>query len=126
MDDVDRPGQVSFKPVEEELADKLIQQLSVERFDPHQYHDEYRDRVLTAVDQKVAGQEVTVTPEQPQAQIIDLFEALKRSLGEKGGKVASVTEGKEIPESALEDDKAKPIKKAPARAKAREKKPATG
>ena len=36
-----------------------------------------------AVEQKVAGQEVAVAPEQPTAQIIDLFEALKRSLNEE-------------------------------------------
>ena len=80
FDDVERPGEIEFKPVEAELADKLIEQLSVDGFDAQQYHDEYRDRVMQAVDQKVAGQEVSVAPEAPQAQIIDLFEALKRSL----------------------------------------------
>ena len=80
FDDVDRPGEVEFKPVEAELADKLIEQLSSDTFNPEQYHDEYRDRVLAAVEQKAAGQEITVAPEAPQAQIIDLFEALKRSL----------------------------------------------
>jgi len=43
---------------------------------------EYVERLKTAVEQKVAGQEVAVAPEQPTAQIIDLFEALKRSLHE--------------------------------------------
>ncbi len=80
FDDVDRPGEVEFKPVEAELADKLIEQLSSDAFKPDQYHDEYRDRVLAAVEQKAAGQEISVAPEAPQAQIIDLFEALKRSL----------------------------------------------
>ena len=32
------------------------------------------------IDQKIAGQEISVAPEQPRAQIIDLFEALKQSL----------------------------------------------
>jgi DNA end-binding protein Ku len=41
------------------------------------------------VQQKVEGKEITVAPEAPKAQIIDLFEALKKSLsasadGEKG------------------------------------------
>ncbi len=80
FDDVERPGEIEFKPVEAELADKLIEQLSVERFDSEKFHDEYRDRVLSAVEQKAAGNELTVLPEAPQAQIIDLFEALKRSL----------------------------------------------
>jgi DNA end-binding protein Ku len=83
FEDVDRPGEIEFKPVEADLADKLIEQLSVERFRPEQYHDEYRDRLLAAVDQKAAGEEISVAPEAPQAQIIDLFEALKRSLKEQ-------------------------------------------
>jgi len=80
FDDVERPGELEFKPIESELADKLIEQLSAERFNPEQYHDAYRDRVMAAVEQKAAGEELTVSPEAPQAQIIDLFEALKRSL----------------------------------------------
>ncbi|HMI93620.1 MAG TPA: hypothetical protein VK509_19740, partial [Polyangiales bacterium] len=44
--------------------------------------DEFAVRVQEAAGQKVAGQEVTTAPEQPQAQIIDLFEALKQSLRE--------------------------------------------
>ncbi len=86
FDDVERPGEVEFKPVEAELADKLIEQLSSDAFKPEQYHDEYRDRVTAAVEQKAAGQEISVVPEAPQAQIIDLFEALKRSLSAEPAK----------------------------------------
>src|SRR5262249_12434404 len=89
MDDVERPGAVTFKPIEEELADKLISELSVPEFKPEQYHDEYKDRVEAAVEQKAAGQEITTLPEQPQAEIIDLFEALKRSLKEPGAIAAN-------------------------------------
>lgn len=113
FDEVERPGAFEFKPVEEELADKLIEQLSSDAFRPEQYHDEYRDRVLAAVEQKVAGQEITLSPEQPQAQIIDLFEALKRSL--KADDAASADDS---------EAEHKPIKKATPRT--REKKPATG
>ena len=73
-----------FYADEADLADKLIEQLSVDKFDAEKFHDEYRDRVMTAVEQKAAGEEVTVSPEAPQAQIIDLFEALKRSLKPDG------------------------------------------
>ena len=38
---------------------RLIDELSHEEFEPEQYHDEYRERVLAAVEQKVAGKEVT-------------------------------------------------------------------
>jgi len=85
FDDVDlgEPGQI--RSGEKELAEQLIDQLSVDAFDPEKFRDTYRDRVLQAVEQKVAGEEVTVAAEQPQAQIIDLFEALKASLGEDAG-----------------------------------------
>jgi DNA end-binding protein Ku len=94
FDDVDRPGETEFKPVEAELADKLIEQLSTESFKPEQYHDEYRDRVMSAVEQKAAGEEISVAPEAPQAQIIDLFEALKRSLAPEGSKAEKSEEKK--------------------------------
>ncbi len=132
FDDVDRPGEVAFKPVEEDLADKLIEQLSVERFKPDQYHDEYRDRVMSAVEQKVAGQEITVAAEAPQAQIIDLFEALKRSLGSTAKPAAANAEpaapAEVIPAPSADgaEGEAKPLKKAPAKRAPREKKGATG
>lgn len=78
--DVDLGPEAAFKPGEAELADMLIQQLTSEGFDAGKYRDEYVERVHKAVEQKVAGQEITVAPEEPKAQIIDLFEALKASL----------------------------------------------
>ena len=80
FDEIDLGAEVSFKPGEPELAKQLIEQLAGERFGPDKYKDEYRDRVLAAVEQKVAGQEITASPEQPIAQIVDLFDALKASL----------------------------------------------
>ena len=107
MDDVDRPSNnVNFKPVEEELADRLIAQLSSDCFDASKYHDDYRERVFRAVEQKVAGQEITIAPEQPQAQIIDLFEALKRSLATPTAANAVASDAK------VETTKAMPMKKA--------------
>jgi DNA end-binding protein Ku len=82
FDDVETGGAFEFKDVERELADKLIEQLGKESFDAARYKDEYASRVMSAVEQKAAGQEVTVSPEAPKAQIIDLLEALKRSVSE--------------------------------------------
>lgn len=84
FDDVERPGKLEFKPIEQELADRLVEQLSTPTFRPEQYRDDYRDRLLAAVEEKVAGREVTAPPAAPQAQVIDLFEALKRSLAGGG------------------------------------------
>jgi DNA end-binding protein Ku len=127
FDDVERPSQnVAFKPIEEELADKLIEQLAVAAFQPEQYHDEYRDRVMAAIEQKAAGEEVSVAPEQPQAQIIDLFEALKRSLGGAAKAPANNEEKAATEESQESSEEAKkPLTKTGGR-RAREKKEAAG
>ncbi|MBK8217449.1 MAG: Ku protein [Myxococcales bacterium] len=80
FDEVETGGSFDFKPIELELADKLIEQLAQDRFEPSRFRDEYAARVLAAVEQKIAGNEVTVAEEAPKAQIIDLLEALKRSV----------------------------------------------
>lgn len=78
--DIDLGDEVPFKPAEIDMARQLIEQLSAERFEPDKFRDEFRARVLEAVEQKVAGQEITTTPEAPRARVIDLFEALKASV----------------------------------------------
>lgn len=78
--EIETGAKLTFSPKERELADRLIEQLSTDVFDAEGYRDSYSDRVLAAVEQKVQGEEVTVAAEAPKAQIIDLFEALKKSL----------------------------------------------
>jgi DNA end-binding protein Ku len=67
------------------LAKQLIEQASVESFDPSQFHDEVREKTLELIQQKVEGQEITAAPtEEPKTKIIDLMAALKASI-EGGG-----------------------------------------
>jgi len=80
FDEVETGGTFDFKPIELDLADKLIEQLAQDSFDANRFKDEYASRVMAAVEQKIAGNEVTVAEEAPKAQIIDLLEALKRSV----------------------------------------------
>jgi len=82
FEEVDDTAKFTFSDKERDLAERLIEQLSTEQFTPEQYHDEYADRVRAAVDQKVQGQQIVVSAEAPRAQIIDLFEALKKSIAE--------------------------------------------
>jgi DNA end-binding protein Ku len=82
FDEVEVGAAATFKDVEIELAEKLVEQLSVPSFDAKKFRDEYEDRVLAAVEQKIAGQEVHVAEQAPKAPILDLFEALKRSLAD--------------------------------------------
>jgi DNA end-binding protein Ku len=82
-------GDAKVTEAELKLAMQLIDQIAVEEFHPEKYEDEVRKRVQTAIDQKVAGQEITLAPaEAPRAQIVDLMEALKASLAGKAGSAA--------------------------------------
>jgi DNA end-binding protein Ku len=73
------------------LADQLIDQLSAKRFDPNEYHDEFKARVEAAIQRKVAGKDVSLA-EAPVAKtggnVIDLMAALKASLDAKTSKGA--------------------------------------
>ena len=83
INDLDIP-KTEVKPVELKLAQQLIEQQSVDQFDPAAYTDEVRLRIEAAIQKKVEGQEITMAeaPEQG-AQVIDLMEALRASLEKK-------------------------------------------
>jgi DNA end-binding protein Ku len=84
--EVDKGEGAKVKPGELELAERLVGELSSEAFRPEQYADEYRTRVLEVVESKVEGKEVTsLAPQAQRTQVIDLMDALKQSLGKRGG-----------------------------------------
>ena len=98
FEDIEFGDEVQIRASELGLAQQLIEQLSGERFAPEKYEDRYRQAVLAAVDQKIAGHEVVVAerPEQPEP-IIDLMAALKRSIEARqatDGAAASPTTGR--------------------------------
>jgi len=87
------PGEAEVDESELELAKKLVEQISNEDFEPQKYEDEVKNRMLEAIQQKVEGEELSLAPpEEPQAQIIDLMDALKASLAEAGGETAEEDE----------------------------------
>lgn len=80
---------VDVKEAELKLAHQLIEQQSAKTFDPAAYTDAVRERIEAAVEKKVEGQEIAVPEEAAAgAQIIDLMEALRQSLGKKGAVAA--------------------------------------
>jgi DNA end-binding protein Ku len=69
-----------------QLALQLIDQISEDSYDPAQYKDEEKERVLAAIDEKISGKEIVVNEpvgEPAGGQIIDLTEALRASLKAK-------------------------------------------
>jgi DNA end-binding protein Ku len=112
---------IELKDGEIALAMQLINQIASDSFAPDNYEDDVKKRVEAAIQQKIDGEAVTIAPsEAPKAQIIDLMDALKASLGSMGDspapKAAEVDDDDE--EEAKPAKKAAAKKKAPARKKA--------
>jgi DNA end-binding protein Ku len=70
------------KDKELDLAKMLIASLEAE-FEPEKYKDAYRENLQKMIEAKIDGRNVVETPEQKVAPVIDIMEALKRSLAEK-------------------------------------------
>ena len=90
-----------------EMAKMLVASLEAD-FEPAKYHDSFRENVRKMIDAKVAGQEVVAAADPHIAPVIDIMEALKRSLAEKRKPVqaAAVSEaGAEAVERAAEAPK---------------------
>jgi non-homologous end joining protein Ku len=66
------------------LGEGLIDRMFTDKFEPEQYRDEYRLRVLAVIDEKVkTGKEITTSPQPTRkpGPVIDLMEALKQACG---------------------------------------------
>jgi len=109
------------------LAKQLIAQISSKTFDPTQYEDEVKKRIETAVQKKVEGQEIAISPSAPEtgAQVIDLMEALRASLektaGKRGAAKAAATPAAEPAPAELRAAQRKPPRKIAAEPETRRK-----
>lgn len=103
--------EVELRKGELDLAMQFVRHLATDSFDPTKYTDEVKGRVQALVQSKIEGKEIAVQPEAPQAQIIDLMEALRASL-KQGPR--SATRGDEPPRKAPRSK----ARRAPERAKA--------
>ncbi|MEK8032743.1 Ku protein [Ideonella sp. DXS29W] len=118
------PAEVSSGELK--LALQLIDQISKDAYDPTEFVDEEKQRILAAIDAKIAGKEVVASAhsEEPSSgQVIDLMEALRASIGARGGargqaaapakaaKPQKSAAAESIPAGALKERK--PAKRAP-------------
>ena len=76
-----RDESVNVKPQEVALAEKLVEGLAAD-FDPSKYHDEYQGRLMQMIEAKREGQKVETIAPKKRAPVIDLMQALQKSLGE--------------------------------------------
>jgi DNA end-binding protein Ku len=73
---------IEVKDQEKKLAEQLIESLA-SPFQPDKYRDDYSDNVRAMIAAKLQGQEVAAVPQPHLAPVIDLMDALKKSLAEK-------------------------------------------
>jgi DNA end-binding protein Ku len=81
--EIDRGADPKIRDQERTLAERLISELSGTEFHPENYEDEYRKRLLKAIEQKVAGQEIQRMEVEARPPTTDLVATLKASLGRK-------------------------------------------
>jgi DNA end-binding protein Ku len=72
------------------MAKMLISSLE-ENFEPQKYHDSYRENLKKMIEDKIEGRKVVETPSEHIAPVIDIMEALKKSLAEKRKPAAVAT-----------------------------------
>ena len=95
-----------------DIAAKIIDQLEGP-FDPSQFTDRYEDALRELVAEKEKGHKIATVKEPKEAEVIDLMEALKRSLGQAGGE-----RRKPAPRGKASSAKTPATKKAPAKKRA--------
>jgi DNA end-binding protein Ku len=94
VSDYGRDYHVELKPQEIKLAKQLVESLTA-HFKPEKYHDEYQERLKALVESKQKGREVATAAKPKLAPVIDMMEALKKS-------VAATQAGKKQPRRAAE------------------------
>jgi len=89
------------KDKELEMAKMLIASLEAD-FEPEKYHDTYRENLQKMIEAKIEGKKVVAPPAATVAPVIDIMEALKRSLAEKRKPAQVATAASEQEELPLE------------------------
>lgn len=108
-------GDTEVKDNELKMAIQLAEMSASESFHPELYRDEVQERIREQIQRKIEGEEIAMNEvEEPRAQVIDLMEALRKSLGapkpSKGSAPAAKTATPTAPKVAL---KAKAERKSP-------------
>ncbi len=86
--------ETDVKKAELELARQVIASLAAE-FDPAEFENEYRREVRQMLEAKLAGEEIARPEPVPEAPVVDLMEALKRSVAEAKGRRAASSSSKD-------------------------------
>ncbi|MFL6248673.1 MAG: Ku protein [Thermoanaerobaculia bacterium] len=116
-------GDADVKDSELRMAVQLAEMSASDEFHPENYRDEVKERIREMIQMKIEGEEITnALSEEPKAQVIDLMEALRASLGSASTKPNAKSAAKAAPSKlrAVKPAAAKPEKeerKAPQRSR---------
>ena len=103
---------VTVRPQELQMAESYIAALSGD-FEPEQFTDNYREALEEVIEAKVAGREVKAPVEAPRSgQVVDLMEALRRSVAEAKSKRGEAPSGSSAGSAAKAGSKKSAAKKA--------------
>ncbi len=80
--------EVSFKPEEVALTNTLIGASKLEDFSIDSYEDQYVQKLKKLIEMKVQGEEVVQAPDHEEPKILNLMDALKKSVAEAQAKLA--------------------------------------
>jgi DNA end-binding protein Ku len=99
---------VNVRGQELAMAESYISALSAD-FEPGEFADNYREALEEVIQAKVAGHEVTAPAEEPKStgQVVDLMDALRRSVAEAKTKRGEGTAAKESAEAPAKKTAAK-------------------
>jgi DNA end-binding protein Ku len=116
IDEIDI-GDAEVKDNELRMAIQLAEMSASDEFHPENYRDEVQERIRGLIQMKIEGEEITsALTEEPKAQVIDLMEALRASLGSASSKPTAKSSPKSAP------TKLRAVKAAPAKAEKEERK----
>jgi len=98
------------KEAEKKLATQLIESLAA-KFEPEKYKDQYQESMQAMIAAKQAGQEVAEVQHTKMAPVIDLMEALKKSIAEKSQPAAKKPPTRAVPAAASREQEARGTKR---------------
>jgi len=93
-DELDVPKDLQsakVQPKELDMAERLVEDMTLKKWDPTEYHDTYRDDLLKLIEQKAEGKLKAARKAKaaPKAEVIDFASLLEKSLAARKGERAA-------------------------------------
>jgi DNA end-binding protein Ku len=101
--------ETKLNPQEVKLAEQLVQSLAAD-FNPKEYRDEFQERLQALIEAKLKGRSIAAAPEAPRAPVIDIMQALKKSLAATNKQEAARPEVSRPAPAAVDVSDAKQVK----------------